>query len=160
MFGSARYGTIVLTRERHTDMQASRTNVFEKISQFLELTVESERDLFKISRRGVSSKTLRRVIATLDIPVTLLGPATTMRRRMEAEGRLTRAETERLLRLARVFAEAVTLFGNEAAARLWLHSPTQLVPGGPAITPAQLAAFDAGARMLEEKILLTAHGML
>lgn len=136
-----------------------RETLFGYIGRLLNLKVTSEADLFRISQEGVSPRTFKRAMTTLDLPINLIGPTTTMRRRMDTNERLKPDETERLLRVARVYAESASLFGDEAAAKTWMNTPAEFVPGEPATTPAQLAASDSGARMIEAKIRQTAYGI-
>jgi len=136
-----------------------RDSMFDHISRLLNLKVASEADLFRISQAGVSNTSFKRAIAALGIPIGLIGPETTMRRRLDENQRLKPSETERLLRVARVFAEAVNLFGDEGAAKAWMNTPGDFLTDQPATTPAQLAAFDSGARLIEAKIKRTAYGI-
>lgn len=136
-----------------------RETMFDHIGRLLNLKVTSEADLFRISQTGVSNTTFKRAITVLDIPIGLIGPETTMRRRLDENQRLKPSETERLLRVARVYAEAVSLFGDETAAKAWMNTPAEFVPDQPASTPAQLSAFDSGARLIEAKIKRTAYGI-
>lgn len=109
--------------------------------------------------KGISARTYRRVAGKLRFAANLVAPESTVRRRLFSKRRFTEAESERILRLARVFAEAVRLFGDEEAALEWLNTPADYLPGRPPITPMALAATDAGARLIESHIRRTAHGV-
>ncbi|HEU0276231.1 MAG TPA: antitoxin Xre/MbcA/ParS toxin-binding domain-containing protein [Rhodanobacteraceae bacterium] len=73
--------------------------------------------------------------------------------------RANQRDVARAERVARVLAEAIALFGSEEAARVWMNTPGEFAPGQPPVTPAELAASEAGARLLEERIRRTTHGV-
>jgi putative toxin-antitoxin system antitoxin component (TIGR02293 family) len=82
-------------------------------------------------------------------------PRTLVRRR--AAGRLAPEESERLLRLATVFEQAVALFeGDVATAREWLSRPKKALGGE---TPLQMARTEVGAREVERLIGRLEHGV-
>lgn len=137
----------------------NKESVFTRIGRLLDLKVESEADLLRIGQGGVTTKAFKRATSKLDLPFDLIGPATTIRRRLEANERFNTAESERLLRVARVFAEATGLFGDEVAAKAWMNTAAEFVPGQPPVTPVQIAISDSGARLIEATILRTAHGI-
>lgn len=58
-----------------------------------------------------------------------------LRRRLASNRRFTVAESESIVRLNRVFAEAAELFGNDDAALTRLNTPADYVPGHMPITP-------------------------
>lgn len=83
--------------------------------------------------------------------------ARTLSRRQE-EGRLKSDESDRLVRVARVFDLAVGLFeGDRAGAREWLEKP-QAALGGE--VPLEFSSTDVGAREVEKLIARLEHGIL
>ena len=90
------------------------------------------------------------IAALLRIP-----PRTLVRRR--AAGRLAPEESERLLRVATLFEQALSLFeGDVATAREWLTRPKRAL-GGEA--PLRLARTEVGAREVERLIGRMEHGV-
>ena len=89
--------------------------------------------LYLSGRLGVSSSVLLGVIG---IP-----ERTSARRRQE--GFLKTDEADRLLRVARIFEEAVRVFGTETKAARWLNTVSPLLYG---VTPLSLLDSDAGAQ--------------
>ncbi len=80
----------------------------------------------------------------------------TLARRKEA-GRLHPDESDRLVRAARIFSQAVGLFeGNEEAARRWLTSPQPALGGS---SPWDYAATEIGAREVENLIGRLEYGI-
>lgn len=83
-------------------------------------------------------------------------PTRTMARRKEA-GRLQPDESDRLLRVARVFGRALELFeGDPDAARHWLSSKQRLLGN---LVPLELAGTDVGALEVEHLIGRLEHGI-
>ena len=81
----------------------------------------------------------------------------TLHRRKE-QGRLAPEESDRLLRVSRVFGKALELFeGDAEAARRWFHAPAKALGGGRPIT---LARTDLGSREVEVLIDRLEHGVL
>jgi putative toxin-antitoxin system antitoxin component (TIGR02293 family) len=81
----------------------------------------------------------------------------TMTRRKE-QGRLQPDESDRLLRLSRLFGRALELFESDApAARGWLRSPQPALGGA---VPLKLARTGLGEREVEALIGRLEHGVL
>jgi putative toxin-antitoxin system antitoxin component (TIGR02293 family) len=80
------------------------------------------------------------------------------RDRRKEQGRLQPEESDRLLRVSRVFGKTLELFeGDFAGARQWLASPQ---PGLRGERPILLANTDVGAREVEALIARLEHGVL
>jgi putative toxin-antitoxin system antitoxin component (TIGR02293 family) len=102
------------------------------------------------SMARVSGLSVKEIAAVLGTP-----PRTLARRK--AHGNLSGGESERLLRLARLFDLAVNLFeGDAAAARAWLRRPAKALAGR---TPLQLAQSEIGARAVEDLIGRLEYGI-
>lgn len=134
-------------------------SMFAHMSKLLDVKLTSETDAVRLATLGVSTRSFRRVARKLGIPSSLVAPESTVRRRLSTNSRFTEAESERLIRLARVYAEAIELFGNEEQAVKWLNTPETFIPRQSPVTPIQLAAKDSGARLIESHIRRTAHGV-
>jgi len=82
-------------------------------------------------------------------------PRTLVRRK--EQGRLHPDESDRLVRAARIFSQAVGLFeGDQHAARQWLTVPQPALGGS---TPWDYAATEIGAREVESLIGRLEHGI-
>lgn len=146
------------SKRRIVSSQSSEA-IFPTMCRLLGIKVESETDLLRIVGQGLSPRVYKRVMKKLDLPLDLIGPATAMRRRIRGNERLNQTESERLLRVARVYSEAVRLFRDDASAMAWMNTPAELISGQPSVKPMRLAAYDSGARLLESNIRRTAHGL-
>ena len=88
---------------------------------------------------GVPATDLARVLS--------IAPRTLSRRHQA--GRLTPAESDRLLRLARLAEMAAVAFGGEEPGAAWLREPKRLLGGE---SPLDRADTDPGAREVEDML--------
>jgi putative toxin-antitoxin system antitoxin component (TIGR02293 family) len=105
-------------------------------------------------RAGFDFKSLERLSAASGLGVSEIAalidvPDRTLARR-KAAGRFTTQESERLLRISRVFEMAVDLFeGNTKAAVMWLKRPNHALGNQP---PLSFQSTEIGARLVEDLI--------
>lgn len=96
----------------------------------------------------------------LEVPMetlaTKLGISKATLHRRKAEGRLDPAESDRVVRYARLMGQAVKVFGAEAAAREWLNTP-QFGLGGE--VPLDFAETEIGAREVENLLGRIEYGV-
>jgi putative toxin-antitoxin system antitoxin component (TIGR02293 family) len=83
-----------------------------------------------------------------------IAPRTLLRRKQE--GRLQKEESERVIRLQRLFEKALDVFEDRGAAQLWFNSP-QLALGEK--TPLDYADTELGAREVENLLSRIEHGV-
>lgn len=94
--------------------------------------------------------TLERLASLLDIP-----PATFYRRKKAR--RLSRQESDRLMRFARLWWLARDVLENEAGARSWLTRPQFGLAGA---VPVEHARTETGAREVEDLLWRIEYGVL
>lgn len=83
-------------------------------------------------------------------------PPRTLQRR-KASGRLEPDESDRLLRLSRVYGKAIELFeGNNRAALEWLQSPLPALDGA---SPLSMTKTEPGAHEVERLINRLEYGV-
>jgi putative toxin-antitoxin system antitoxin component (TIGR02293 family) len=110
---------------------------------------------------GLSFKTLETFSFESRLPVTEIAslievPQRTLARR-RVVGRLSSEESERLLRLSRIFEKAVALFeGNVDAAITWLKRPKRALGDK---SPLTYSRTELGARQVEDLIGGLEHGV-
>lgn len=78
----------------------------------------------------------------------------TFQRRQANQEPLTEAESDRVLRIARVAREAERVFGNNDKASRWLSSGNRILGA----KPLDLLGTDAGARDVEYELVRIDHG--
>lgn len=76
-------------------------------------------------------------------------PERTLQHRISKGERMTPAESERALRIARVIAQADEVFGTHDKALRWLHTPMRRLEQQ---TPLDVLDTDVGARLVEEAL--------
>ena len=100
-----------------------------------------------VDRSGLSRQD---VLGVLQIPARTLS-------RRRTEGRFNADESDRLLRVARVWARVLDLFdGDVDGARTWLHAPQSIFDDA---TPLDFARTEIGARAVEALIDRMEHGV-
>lgn len=121
--------------------------------------VGSVHDLADRSRTGLPYGALESLqaqfgLAREEMAATLRVPLRTLARRKQA-GRLSPAESDRLVRLARIAAHAATVLGSDEKAGTWLHRPNRALGGE---IPLALVDTDVGAREVEAVLGRIEHG--
>lgn len=111
-------------------------------------------------RSGLPVRELEALQTTLAVPMEKLVPLlgiskATLHRRKQA-GRLDQAESDRVLRFARLMGRAVEVMESEANARQWLASPQFGLNGA---VPLEYAETEIGAREVEDLLGRIEHGV-
>ena len=112
-------------------------------------------------RSGLPYASLERVREALGAPDHLLAQALavserTLYRRRREEGRLSPAESDRLLLLSETVALAQRALDSEEAARRWFRKPHSLLGGE---SPLEHMDTVAGAREVQTMLLSIEHSM-
>jgi putative toxin-antitoxin system antitoxin component (TIGR02293 family) len=114
----------------------------------------------ELVQNGLSFNELIVLQASLDLPLEALVPKlgiskATLHRR-KAAGKLDPAESDRVVRLARLFGKAVEVMESQVNARKWLMAP-QVGLGG--AIPLDYAETEIGAREVEDLLGRIEHGV-
>ena len=116
--------------------------------------------LIESLKAGLPMEELASLRASLDLPMDRLAPLlgiskATLHRR-KAAGRLDPAESDRVLRFARLMGKAVEVLETEQNARSWLTSPQYGLGGA---VPLDYAGTEVGAREVEDLLGRIAYGV-
>src|ERR1035437_10391339 len=110
--------------------------------------------------RGLPLSTLEEFSAYSGIAVKdlleVVIPARTLKHRRQRKEPLSLDESDRLARVARVYALAVRVFGNPEKARRWLTKPKVRFDER---TPLAMLRTDLGGRQVEEMLIQIDEGM-
>lgn len=111
-------------------------------------------------REGLPFASVEAVLETFSLgraPMSMILaiPLRTLTRR-KAERRLRPEESDRLVRLARILAQAVDVLGSNEKASQWLQRPNRALGGE---TPLSLLDTDLGSRQVEEVLGRIEHGV-
>jgi putative toxin-antitoxin system antitoxin component (TIGR02293 family) len=86
----------------------------------------------------------------------LIVPRRTLAHRIAKRQSLSREESDKAVRVARITAMAEQVFGEPERAWRWLRKPKRRFEGK---TPVEMLATEAGARLVEEMIGQIDHGI-
>jgi putative toxin-antitoxin system antitoxin component (TIGR02293 family) len=116
--------------------------------------------MLELVRGGLPVQELEALRDSLDVPMeklaSKLGISKATLHRRKAQGRLGPAESERVVRLARLMGKAAKVLGGVEAARQWLNSP-QFGLGG--AVPLDYAETEIGAREVENLLGRIEYGV-
>lgn len=124
-------------------------------------TVSSSGTLADLVREGLPAEALFLLAKRLDLRQAEISakigiPQRTLTRRMQRHGRLTAAESDRTVRLAQVYANAVDTLGSEEKAAQWLKTPNRVLRGA---RPLDQLDTDPGVREVEDVLGRIANGV-
>ncbi len=127
----------------------------------LRRTISSSEDLVQITRKGLPVDILRELAVELGIDrqavASLIGiPARTLSRRLSSRSRLSAAESDRSVRVARIVAQAKDTFDDLPMAANWLQAPNRVLKGQ---RPIDLLDTDAGVQQVETVLGRIAYGV-
>lgn len=126
----------------------------------LRIRVRTPEDLIEATRIGLAYASFDAVRVRFEIKAELLArlldlPARTLARRKH-EKRFQSAESDRLVRLARIGAFAEEALGSTPKAARWLQAPNRALAGE---APLARLDTDVGAREIEDLLLRILHGV-
>jgi putative toxin-antitoxin system antitoxin component (TIGR02293 family) len=137
-----------------------RPDFLRRIQEMLGIRrFKSEQDLVRLVEQGLSTQTiesLRRHGVTDDEVYALLLPRRTLAHRRTRRESLSRDESDRVVRLARIAALSEHVFGEPERSWRWLRDAKRQFQGR---SPLQLAVTEAGARLVEELLYRIDEGM-
>jgi putative toxin-antitoxin system antitoxin component (TIGR02293 family) len=127
----------------------------------LGITIRKADDLAQLVRRGlpvgsVTSLADKLHIGKSDLSRKLGIPQRTLTRRLSQDSTLTPGESDRTVRMARVYATAVEMIGDRQKAIEWLGTPNRALGGE---KPLDQLDTDTGARMVEDLLGRIAYGV-
>lgn len=112
--------------------------------------------------RGLSSAAVARLVKRgykRGEVIQVIGPRSTIERKIKERKLLSQAESDRLARLARIIQQAEDTFGDMAKANHWLQRPVRGLDDGEPVPPIRLLGTDQGTRLVEDRLNQIAHGI-
>ena len=118
-------------------------------------------DLAQLVRTGLPASSVSALAERLHLGSGVLSrklgiPQRTLTRRLSQALLLTPAESDRTVRMARVYANAVEMIGDEEKAIEWLSTPNRALGGE---RPLDQLDTDTGARVVEDILGRIAYGV-
>lgn len=139
---------------------SERPDFLRRIQEMLGVRrFKSEHDLVRLVEQGLSTQaieSLRRYGLSDDEIYGLLLPRRTLAHRRARREALSRDESDRVVRLARIAALSEHVFGGPERSWRWLRAAKRQFQGR---SPLQLVATEAGARLVEELLYRIDEGM-
>ena len=141
----------------------TRTITARKLAHYFEdwlgTAAASDEAVVHIIENGLPLKTVRRFLerglSKDEVYGVVVNPRTLKHRRSRNQP-LSREESERAVRLARILAQAQAVIGDEQAALTWLRTPKHRFGGR---TPMDLISTEAGGRMVEQMLTQIDEGI-
>jgi putative toxin-antitoxin system antitoxin component (TIGR02293 family) len=137
-----------------------QSDLFRRLQKFLGAhRIRSDQDLVRLVEGGLATNAidqLRRSGLTDDEIYLLIVPRRTLTHRRARGEALSREESDRAVRLARLAALAEQVFGRPERAWRWLRASKRQFQGR---SPLQFMATEAGARLVEELLHRIDEGM-
>ena len=127
----------------------------------LRRAVRKPDDLAQLIRKGLPAGSVTALARKLHLGNSVLSrklgiPQRTLTRRLSEGSLLTSAESDRTVRVARVYANAVEMIGDEEKAIEWLRTPNRALGGERTLDQLDT---DMGARMVEDILGRIAYGV-
>jgi putative toxin-antitoxin system antitoxin component (TIGR02293 family) len=124
-------------------------------------SIRSPQELAQLIREGLPARSVPALDERLHLGRGVLSrklgiPQRTLTRRLSQGSLLTPAESDRTVRMARVYACAVEMIGDAAKALEWLGTPNRALGGA---LPLDQLDTDTGARMVEDILGRIAYGV-
>ncbi len=121
--------------------------------------IRSDRDLASLVEKRLSPAAIKSLIRSglSDAEVyRLIVPRRTLAHRLAKHQHLSKEESDRAVRVARITAMAEQVFGEPARAWRWLRRPKTFLAGK---SPIEMLATEVGARIVEEVIFQIDYGI-
>ena len=123
--------------------------------------IKSWTELAALVREGLPASSIAALAEKFDLGYAAISkklgiPQRTLTRRLSQHSRLSAAESDRTVRLARVYATAVEMIGDEEKAVEWLRTPNRALGGE---RPLDQLDTDLGAREVEDVLGRIAYGV-
>lgn len=123
--------------------------------------VKRSSELAQLVRDGIPAQALRVLtertgLRQADVSSHFGIPQRTLTRRLAHHARLTVAESDRTVRLARVYATAVETLGDDEKASAWIKTPNRALGGR---RPLDQLDTDPGVREVEDVLGRIAYGV-
>lgn len=134
--------------------------LFKRLQQMLGVHgLRSDQDLVRLVEDRLATGAIERLVQsglTDDEIYALIVPRRTLTHRRARHEPLSRDESDRAVRLARLAALAEQVFGDRPRAWHWLRASKRQFKGR---SPLQMSGTEAGARLVEELLYRIDEGM-
>jgi putative toxin-antitoxin system antitoxin component (TIGR02293 family) len=147
----------VLMAQTATMATAEKLN--EYLQDWLGTPAESEQKMVHLIEGGLPTKVINHLIErglTRKEVFEVIIPLRTWKHRKSRRQPLSKEESERAVRTARVLARAQAVWGDEESALSWLRAPKERFEGR---SPLQMLSTETGGRLVEQMLVQIDEGM-
>lgn len=119
----------------------------------------SEQKVVRLVENGLPTRVINHLIdrgLTRNEVFDVIIPLRTWKHRKSRREPLSREESERAIRAAKILARAQAVMGDEGSALDWLRAPKRRFEGR---SPLQMLSTEAGGRMVEQMLIQIDQGM-
>jgi putative toxin-antitoxin system antitoxin component (TIGR02293 family) len=138
---------------------ASAKRLNEYLEDWLGTETESEQGIVRLVESGLPTKVINHLLSkglTRAEVFDIIIPLRTWKHRKSRHQPLSKDESERAVRVARVLARAQAVMGDEKAALEWLRAPKRRFEGR---APVEMLRTEAGGRLVEQMLIQIDEGM-
>lgn len=139
---------------------ATAKKLNEYLEDWLGTQAESEQAIVHLIESGLPIRVINHLLGrglTRNEVFEVIIPLRTWKHRKSRHQALSKEESERAVRAARVLARAQAVLGDEESALQWLRTPKRRFEGR---APLQMLATEAGGRLVEQMLIQIDEGMI
>jgi putative toxin-antitoxin system antitoxin component (TIGR02293 family) len=140
-------------------MRSAASSLLQYIGHWLGVQPESELQLASLAETGLPTNVVRimydRGLSHSEVD-SLVIPQRTLKHRRSRKENLSRDESDRAIRAARVLGLAERVLGSEDKALRWMREPKRRFEGR---SPLQMCVTGAGSQLVEEMLVQIDEGM-
>ncbi len=140
------------------------TATAKKLNEYLEswlgTQAESDQKIVHLIEGGLPTRVINHLLErglTRNEVFDVIIPLRTWKHRKSRHQPLSKEESERAVRAARILARAQAVMGDEGSALEWLRAPKRRFEGR---TPLQMLRTEAGGRLVEQMLIQIDEGMI
>jgi len=142
-----------------TMLISERPTLHQRAGSLIGMQMYAESDMVTVVEQGLPTKAYHQLVRHVHLEPSVIASESTMRRRLQKRGgKFSQEESEKLMRVAWVFALAAEVFGEEAKAKRWFSRESNYLPGQAPISPMKLCETDRGGRLVEEYLRRAQYG--
>jgi putative toxin-antitoxin system antitoxin component (TIGR02293 family) len=131
----------------------------EYLENWLGTAAESEQKIMRLVEAGLPTRLINHLVerglTRREVFDTII-PLRTWKHRRSRHQPLSKEESERAVRTARILARAQAVMGDEKSALDWLRAPKARFEGR---TPIQMLSTEPGGRLVEQMLIQIDEGM-
>jgi putative toxin-antitoxin system antitoxin component (TIGR02293 family) len=138
---------------------ATAKTLNQYFEDWLGTEARSEQKIVRLVENGLPTRVINHLIErglTRNEVFDVIIPLRTWKHRKSRHQSLSKEESERAIRTAKILARAQAVMGDQETALEWLRTPKRRFEGR---TPIQMLSTEAGGRLVEQMLIQIDQGM-